>query len=213
MPLFFDLDGTLTDSRPGILTSMRLALTAMGLTAPPDETLVRFIGPPTQDAFRELLGSSDPDLNARAIAQYRERFSRVGIFENSVYPGVLLGLQRLRERGLPLYVVTSKPEVYANRIIDHFELRSYFQRVYGSELSGERSQKGELIKHVLERERLPNSEVCMIGDRLHDIRGAKQNGVRSAGVLWGYGSRSELEEAGADQLFESMSELVLTLAA
>jgi phosphoglycolate phosphatase len=208
MHLFFDLDGTLTDSRPGILTSMRHALTALKIEIPADEALSRLIGPPTRDAFRELLKSSDPELNERTIAIYRERYSTLGLFESSVYEGVSQGLRALREADFPLRVVTSKPEVYANRIIDHFELRQYFGHVYGSELSGERSNKGELIAHVLANEGISPSQAWMLGDRLHDIVGAKQNGLRSAGVLWGYGSREELSGAGADLLFQTMPELV-----
>ena len=207
-PLFFDLDGTLTDSRPGILASMRHALTSLGLAVPAEESLSRFIGPPTHEAFRELLDSDDPALNARTIAIYRERYAALGLFENSVYPGVADGLAALREAGFSLFVVTSKPEVFANTIIDHFELRSHFNRVYGSELNGERSNKAELIAHVLKREGLPAADAWMIGDRLHDVLGAKRNGLRSAGVLWGYGSREELSRAGADTLFETMPELV-----
>ncbi len=208
MHLFFDLDGTLTDSRPGILKSMRHALTVLGLPVPPDEELIRFIGPPTQDAFRELLGSSDSELNTRAIAVYRERFARLGMFENSVYPGVIQGLSALAEAGFPMLVVTSKPEVFAEQIIDHFELRKFFGHVYGSELTGERGNKAELIAHVLASEGLSSADAWMIGDRLHDIRGAKHNGLRSAGVLWGYGDRNELTQAGADTVFESMPELL-----
>jgi phosphoglycolate phosphatase len=213
MHLFFDLDGTLTDSQPGILKCMRHALTEMGLEVPPDEALIRFIGPPTSDTFRELLGSSDPELNLRAISIYRERFARLGMFENSVYPGVVAGLGALRQAGYPMLVVTSKPEVYANQIIDHFELREFFGHVYGSELSGERAHKGELIAHVLASEGIASENAWMFGDRLHDIRGAKLNGLRAAGVLWGYGSRDELTLAGADAVFADMPELVRAFAA
>jgi phosphoglycolate phosphatase len=208
MQLFFDLDGTLTDSRPGILASMRHALTLLGRAIPPDDALSRFIGPPTHDAFRELLQSNDPELNARTIAIYRERYAKLGLFESSVYPGVPEGLQALRQANYRLFVVTSKPQVFANIIIDHFELRQYFSQVYGSELSGERSNKGELIAHVLQSEGISPPEAWMIGDRLHDVAGAKQNGVRVAGVLWGYGSHEELSEAGADRVFQTMPELV-----
>jgi phosphoglycolate phosphatase len=208
MHLFFDLDGTLTDSRPGILKSMRYALDKLGIECPSDEALSHFIGPPTQDAFRELLSSSDPELNTRAIAVYRERFSTLGLFENSVYPGIAEGLAALRAAGFPLLVVTSKPEVYANRIIDHFELRQFFGHVYGSELTGERGNKGDLIAHVLQSTGLTSADAWMIGDRLHDIRGAKLNDLHAAGVLWGYGSRAELEQAGADAVFGDMTELV-----
>ena len=208
MQLFLDLDGTLTDSRPGILASMRHALAAIGVESPGDEALSRFIGPPTHDAFRELLGSNDVDLNARTIEHYRQRYSTLGLFESSVYPGVVQGLSALRAAEIPLFVVTSKPQVFAHTILDHFELREYFEHVYGSELNGERSKKGELIAHVLKTEGLEPARSWMIGDRLHDINGAKQNGLRSAGVLWGYGSREELTAAGADVLFETMPELV-----
>jgi phosphoglycolate phosphatase len=206
--LFFDLDGTLIDSRPGILTSMRHALTTQNLAVPSDEALSRLIGPPTHDAFRQLLDSNDPELNARTLAIYRQRYSKLGLFESSPYPGVAEGLQALRKATIPLFVVTSKPEVYANTIIDHFGLRAHFEHVFGSELTGERSNKGELIAHVLRSEGISQSSAWMIGDRLHDINGAKQNGLRSAGVLWGYGSRAELSLAGADTLFQTMPELV-----
>lgn len=206
--LFFDLDGTLTDSRPGILASMRHALTHLGRAIPTDEVLSRYIGPPTHDAFRELLESNDPELNARTIDVYRERYAKLGQFESSVYPGVAQGLNALRAADYRLFVVTSKPRVFANTIIDHFELRRYFSEVYGSELSGELSNKGELIAHVLGSEQIAPANAWMIGDRLHDVLGAKRNGLRVAGVLWGYGSRAELSEAGADTLFQDMPELV-----
>ena len=210
--LFFDLDGTLTDSRPGILRSLGHALTVLGMEVPADEALLRFIGPPTHDTFRELLGTADPEQNSRAIGIYRERFAKLGMFENSVYPGVAAGLRALREAGFPMLVVTSKPEVFANQIIDHFELREFFGHVYGSELSGERAHKGELIAHVLASEGLSSTDAWMFGDRLHDIRGAKLNGLRAAGVLWGYGSKDELTEAGADAVFVDMPELVRAFA-
>jgi phosphoglycolate phosphatase len=210
MQLFFDLDGTLTDSRPGIMASMRHAMSAIGREAPSDAALLRFIGPPTHDAFRELLGTDDVELNTRTITIYRERYATLGLFENSVYPGVSAGLAALRDAGFSPCVVTSKPEIFANQIIDHFDLRPYFKHVYGSELNGVRSHKGELIAHVLASEGLAAPNVWMIGDRLHDIRGAQQNGVRAAGVLWGYGSRDELTDAGAEAIFTSMAELTST---
>jgi phosphoglycolate phosphatase len=159
------------------------------------------------------LGTDDPELNARTIAIYRERYAKLGLFESSVYPGISSGLSALSAAHFRLFVVTSKPEVFAKRIIDHFELGPHFERVYGSELTGERSDKGELIQHVLANEGLSDSKTWMIGDRMHDIRGAKQNRLRSAGVLWGYGSRAELTEAGADALFSEMPELVRAFTA
>jgi phosphoglycolate phosphatase len=206
--LFFDLDGTLTDSRPGILASLRHALRLLGRESPPDAQLMRFIGPPTHDAFPELLGSRDPVLVDRAIALYRERYSEVGLFEASVYPGVAEGVAALSSAGHPLRVVTSKPRVYADRMIDHFGLRPFFAEVCGSELDGTLGNKGDLIAHVLAARGLAPESTWMFGDRKHDIAGARSNGVHGAGVLWGYGSREELEEAGAERVYASMGELV-----
>jgi phosphoglycolate phosphatase len=208
MNVFFDLDGTLTDSRPGILASMRHSLRAIGVESPPDEQLVRLIGPPTRDAFRALLGSADVQLVERAIVHYRERFASVGMFENSVYPGVREGLLALASVGVRMWVVTSKPGVYADKIIDHFDLRAPFARVYGSHLNGDLATKADLIAHALSTEGLKRDETWMVGDRMHDIIGAHENGLRAAGVLWGYGTREELTEAEADRLFASMGELV-----
>jgi phosphoglycolate phosphatase len=214
--LFFDLDGTLTDSRPGILASLRYALGALGIEAPPDAELLRFIGPPTHDAFPELLGSSDPALVERAIGYYRDRYSTVGLFESAVYPGVTDGLAVLAAAGVRSWVVTSKPRVYAETIIEHFGLTAYFVKVYGSELSGERGDKGDLIAYVLGAQgqgvRLRPDETWMIGDRKHDVLGARRNGVHAAGVLWGYGAREELTAAGAERLFASMGEIVSAFA-
>lgn len=210
LTLLFDLDGTLTDSRPGIVSGMQYALGVMGLPVPPEHALLHLIGPPTHDAFRELLSSSDPDLNARAIGIYRERYGKVGLFESSVYSGIEEGLSALVEAGATLFVATSKPQLFARQILEHFQLSRYFKGIYGSEFDGVRSNKGDLIAYVLTEEGLTN-DAWMIGDRLHDIRGAKLNGLRSAGVLWGYGSRSELAEAGADAVFTNMPELVSAL--
>jgi phosphoglycolate phosphatase len=208
MNLFFDLDGTLTDSKPGIVASIRHALRAVDVEPPPDDEIARLIGPPTQDAFARLLGTTDRASIDRAVQAYRDRFASVGMFENSVYPGVLDGLGALRARDFDMWVVTSKPQVYAQTIVEHFGLRGFFREVYGPELSGERSDKGELIAYILGVERLRTADTWMIGDRMHDIVGAKKNGVHAAGVLWGYGSREELRDAGADVLYEAMPDLV-----
>ncbi len=208
MNLFFDLDGTLTDSKPGIVASIRHALRAVGVEPPPDDEIARLIGPPTQDAFAHLLGTTDRASIDRAVQAYRERFTSVGMFENSVYPGVLDGLGALRAGGFDMWVVTSKPQVYARTIVEHFGLRGFFREVYGPDLSGVRSDKGELIAYILGVERRRPADTWMIGDRMHDIVGAKKNGVRAAGVLWGYGSPEELRDAGADVLYQSMPDLV-----
>lgn len=164
------------------------------------------MGPPLRGTFAQLLGDSDPELLDRAIGLYRERFVSVGMFENAVYPHVAAGLRRLTSGGHRLWVVTSKPHVYARKILSHFSLSDAFVAVYGSELSGENSDKAELIRHVLCRERF-EAEPGMVGDRRHDIEAAHANKLLGVGVLWGYGSRAELEAAGADMLVESMDQL------
>ncbi len=171
---------------------------------------MRFIGPPSHDAFPDILGSHDPVLVDRAIAIYRERYAEVGLFEATVYPGVPEGLAVLSAAGHALRVVTSKPRVYAVRMIDHFGLRPFFVEVCGSELDGSLGNKGDLIAHVLARAGIRAESAWMFGDRKHDIAGARRNGVHSAGVLWGYGSREELETEGAERVYASMGELAET---
>jgi phosphoglycolate phosphatase len=165
------------------------------------------VGPPLQVTFAELLGRSTSDLVDQALALYRERFVEVGMFENAVYPGVREGLERLAEAGHQLRVATSKPHAYARQILEHFDLLRLFPAVYGSELSGKHGDKASLIHHLLETEGR-DGDPRMIGDRRHDVEGAHANSLGAIGVLWGYGSRTELQEAGADVLVESMAELV-----
>ncbi len=200
MNVLIDLDGTLTDSAPGIVACIKHALAEMRLACPDDAALRHFIGPPLHETFREILGSDDPGRIQTALGFYRERFAARGIFENVVYPGIPLALQALVDAGAALFLATSKPLPYAERIVEHFGLRDYFSAVYGSEFDGTRSGKKDLIAHVLKIESLPPATVCMVGDRSHDVVGAKANGVRPIGVLWGYGSREELEGAGATVL-------------
>lgn len=207
MNLLFDLDGTLTDAGPGIAGCIRHALAELGRPAPAAADLGWCIGPPLRDSFAALLADDDPTLPDRAVALYRQRYETAGLFENSVYPGIADGLLELRADGHELRVATSKPHVYARRILAHFGLHESFAEVYGAELSGVNADKRELIRHVLSAE-LFNERPWMIGDRRHDIEGAHANGLPAVGVLWGYGSRSELQAAGADLLVESMEDLV-----
>lgn len=211
--LLFDLDGTLTDPRPGFTRCMRHALETIAAPVPSDPDLTCWIGPPLHRTFETYLGAERAHLVPRAVAAYRERYGTTGLFENSVYPGVAAGLHELSRNGRRLFVATSKPTVFAERILRHFELRQYFAGVYGSELSGERSDKRELIAHLLRSEAVPPQGTTMIGDRAYDMRGARSNAVRPVGALWGYGSREELEEAGAHELFTTVPELVLALRA
>jgi len=201
--LLFDLDGTLTDPREGIVRRLRYALEELGHVSPPEAQLTRYIGPPLYESFPVLLGTTDTALIERAVNLYRQRFTTDGIFENNLYPGITDTLSALEAKGYSLYVVTSKPTVFARRIIDHFGLLRFFQNVYGSELDGTRADKTELIGHVLAHENIHPIDAVMIGDRGHDIKGALANGVQSVGVLWGYGSREELTQAGASALCET----------
>lgn len=197
MHLLFDLDGTLTDPFVGITTCIRHALTALGRPAPPADQLRWCIGPPLKDSLATLLGEAHAHRVDEALAVYRERFGRVGLFENEVYPGIGDALGRLRDRGFELRVATSKPAVFARRIIEHFDLAGYFLAVEGCELDGTRSDKRSLIAHILRQSGIAPSDALMIGDREHDVFGARENGVAAIGVLWGFGSREELEAAGA----------------
>ena len=207
MHLFFDLDGTITDPAVGFTRSLQHAMSAMGLAPAPAEELVRFIGPPLHESIRKIFATSDDRVVSEAIEHYRERYAAVGVLENRVYSGIPEGLSALSQRGFPLYVATSKPSVFADRVIDHFGLRRYFRVVYGSEISGERSNKGELLEYLLAREGIDAKDAWMIGDREHDVLGARKNGIAAISVSWGYGSREELFAAGASAIVDSMSAL------
>jgi phosphoglycolate phosphatase len=198
--VLFDLDGTLTDPREGIVACLKYALLGLGHDCPSDLDLARFIGPPLKESFAVLLHTADRKQINAAVELYRQRFSSKGMLENTVYPGIHSALTTLRGRGALLFVTTSKPRVFAERIVEHFGLKEYFCAVYGSELDGTRSDKGDLIAHVLQAESLSPHSTVMVGDRAHDVVGAKVHGVFPIGVLWGYGSSDELIAAGATTL-------------
>jgi phosphoglycolate phosphatase len=211
--LFLDLDGTVTDSREGIVRCIAHALATLDRPGPADDALARLIGAPLARVFETLLGTTDARLVARAIGAYRERFSAVGILENRVYPEVPAALATLTRRGASLHLVTAKPAVFARRILDHFELSPYFRRVVGPELDETRCDKTSLVRRALETERLGPDDATVIGDRGDDILGARANGVRAIGVTWGYGSRDELEAAGAEHIVGSAHALLAALGA
>ena len=196
--IFFDLDGTLTDPKPGITGSIQYALQKLDLPVPSQDELTWCIGPPLRASFVTLLGGEN--LADRAVALYRERFADVGLYENSVYPDIEHILATLRQSPRRLFVATSKPRIFAERIVEHFGLTSHFEYVFGSELDGTRVNKSELLAYAIETTGIDPQHALMIGDRSHDIVGAKNNGMRGIGVLYGYGSREELIEAGASQL-------------
>jgi phosphoglycolate phosphatase len=194
--IYFDLDGTLTDPKPGITRSIQYALQKLDHpTMPTEDELTWCIGPPLRASFVRLLGAeTSADL---AVSYYRERFSDVGLYENGVYDGIGEVLTSLCASGHRLFVATSKPHVFAERIIDHFGLRDHFERVFGSELDGTRVDKSHLLEYALKQAAVDPAKTLMVGDRSHDMVGAKNNGMKGIGVLYGYGTRDELLDAGA----------------
>lgn len=194
--LLFDLDGTLTDSTEGILKCLINAVEKMGFEVPEDTN--KFLGPPIRQSFAEFIGMNEEQID-EAVRIFRERYSTVGLFENRVYDGIPEMLERLKKAGKRLMVATSKPEVYAVRILERFGIAPYFEIVGGAELDGSRDYKHEVIEYVLAKADITDrSRVLMIGDRRQDVLGAHKTGLKCMGILWGYGSAEELDEAGAD---------------
>jgi phosphoglycolate phosphatase len=208
--LLLDLDGTLTDSRPGIARCMRHALERLGVSCPSDDVLASHIGSPLRGAFTALLGDPDAGRVDEAFAFYRERYASTGLYENAVYPGIPEMLARLTGRAR-LYVATQKWTLYAERIVEHFGLRPHFAGVWGTD-DGPLGEKTAVIAALLRTERVDPADAVMIGDRAMDVLAARANGLRTVGVLWGYGSRAELEAAGADALCDHPSALEPCLA-
>jgi len=210
--LLFDLDGTLTDPKPGITGCIRFALDQLGVSCPSDDALVTFIGPPLRDTFATLLDTLETARIEEAIGLYRQRFATTGLFENQVYAGVPAMLDHCQQEATAMYVATSKPAVFAARIVQHFGIDHYFRQVYGAELDGRHENKADLLAYVLASEGVRAQAAVMIGDRAADVRAARANGVRSIGVLWGYGSAHELLEAGVDMLCKTPPELAAHLS-
>jgi len=205
--ILFDLDGTLTDPKVGITKSVAYALKSFGIEVEELDSLCKFIGPPLKVSFKKYYGFSEQDC-IKAIEKYREYFRETGMFENKVYPGIEKLLENLRQNGRKLFVATSKPTVFAIRILEHFNLLRYFDYVAGSELDGSRDSKSDVIKFVLQQNSVTNlTNVVMIGDREHDVIGAKENNIDVIGVLYGYGDREELEKSGATYIVETIEEL------
>jgi phosphoglycolate phosphatase len=207
----FDLDGTLTDPREGITRSIAHALERMGVAPPPLVELEFAIGPPLRASLARLLGTESRDAVETALAHYRERFADVGLFENAPYEGIEDALRALAATGATLVVATSKPAVYARRIVEHFALGAYFAEVHGCELDGTREDKRDLIAHILPHHGFEATRAVMIGDRGVDMRAARHHGLTAVGALWGFGSREELDEAGAHAVCASPRDLLATL--
>ena len=206
--VLFDLDGTLTASGPGITRSVAAALKELGLPALDADSLVRFIGPPLLDSFRDIAGL-DEITALEAVAAYRSYFVEFGMFENAVYPGIPGLLRELVDTGRRLAVATSKPLPYAVPIIEHFALARYFEAVFGPALDGDGTEKGDVVAQALGALHVDLDDVVLVGDRSHDVVGAHENGIPCIGALWGYGSREEL--ADAEALAADVDELAMLL--
>jgi phosphoglycolate phosphatase len=205
--VFFDLDGTLTDPKVGITTSIQFAMAKFNVDVPTKDDLSWCIGPPLLQSFDMLVGK---DRSAQALGFYRERYSDIGWKENTPYAGIEDTLARLCRAGTRLYVATSKPHVYAKRIIEHFQLGQYFDAIYGAELDGTRSNKSDLLRFALSDTRAEEN-MTMVGDREHDIIGALENGMSAIGVTYGYGSPQELLQAGATRIVHRPADLLPAL--
>ena len=207
MHILLDLDGTLTDPKIGITRSIAFALTQLNAPVPDEATLTDCIGPPLSHSFAKLLPQPSPHKIEAAIAHYRTRFSTQGLFENRLYPGIHSAIAHLVQNGASLHLATSKPHVFARQILEHFKLANYFTSIHGSELDGTRAEKPELIAYLLKTEAIAPELAIMVGDRSYDILGATANNVAAVGVLWGYGSKAELIQAGAQSILAKPNEL------
>lgn len=204
--LLLDLDGTLTDSMPGITKSVRYALNYFHIPVNDLSELRPFVGPPLKDSFIEYYGFTEEQAST-AVHKYGEYFNKDGIFDNELYKGTEDFLKSCCQKGMTVLLATSKPTHLAEKILEYFQIRPYFTGVYGSNPDGTRLYKDEVIGYTMQKHAVSPRKAVMIGDRKHDITGAKKNNLRSIGVLYGYGSREELEKAGADFLVNNYAEL------
>jgi phosphoglycolate phosphatase len=209
--VLFDLDGTLTDPREGITRSIQHALAQLGIDEPDLRKLEPFIGPPLLEAFMQFYGFDETRAWA-AVTHYRERFKVTGLYENRLFDGVIELLDMLNGQGRNLFIATSKPWVFAQEIARHFGFDRHFNRIYGSELDGTRTNKVELIAHLLDTEQLEPADTLMIGDRKHDLIGARLNGLAAVAVGYGFGSTEELMAEAPAFHFDTLAQLHLAFA-
>lgn len=199
--ILFDLDGTLSDSREGVLKSIQYALSCFGIDEDTDN-LGMFLGPPAHIAFQEFYGFSE-EKAFEITNVFRKRYSEKGIYENYIYDGVKELLEKLRNKSVKLCVATSKPQIYTDEILENLDIKKYFEIVVGSDLEGKLCNKSDIIAKVIELGGYNKSDCLMVGDRKYDIIGAKENGIKSAAVLYGYGNREEFESFGVDFIVEN----------
>ena len=206
--ILLDLDGTLIDSRPGIVSSIHAALHDLGHNPETAGDLTWAVGPPIAEVWAKLLAQFDDDRVADGIAAYRQHYGLTGLYDATLYPGIADALEDLYASGLDLVLATSKRRDFAQRILERFGLAPRFLGIYGSEPSGLLDAKADLVGHILAREKLIAAHCVMVGDRRHDVEGAHANAMTAIGVLWGYGGAVELAEAGADLVIAEPGELV-----
>ncbi len=204
--ILFDLDGTLTDPGEGITNSVAYALKKYGIEVSDKRSLYKFIGPPLKDSFMKYYGFSE-EKAMEAIWCYREYFSHKGLFENKVYAGAEELLIKIKESGRKIVLATSKPEEFSVKILEHFNLIKYFDVVAGASMDEKRNKKGDVIRYAMEKGGFSAEKAIMIGDREHDVFGAKENAMDSIGVLYGYGSEEELISAGAEYIAETVEDI------
>ncbi|HEM5424083.1 TPA: HAD family hydrolase [Streptococcus suis] len=204
--ILFDLDGTLTDSGQGILNSVAYALEKMGIEEPDTANLNRFIGPPLYESFSRFY-QLNPEDTQSAVDAFRVYFKEKGMFENQLYPGILPLLEELRTAGKTLVIATSKPEIFAKQILEHFGISHYFDVIAGASLDSSRISKADVIGYAINQLEAFPKHAVMIGDREHDIEGARMHQLPAIGVLYGYGSKQEFEKAGATMIVETIQDL------
>ncbi|HEM3662037.1 TPA: HAD family hydrolase [Streptococcus suis] len=204
--ILFDLDGTLTDSGQGILNSVAYALEKMGIEEPDTANLNRFIGPPLYESFSRFYQLSPEDTQS-AVDAFRVYFKEKGMFENQLYPGIIPLLEELRTAGKTLVIATSKPEIFAKQILEHFGIAHYFDVIAGASLDSSRISKADVIGYAINQLEAFPKHAVMIGDREHDIEGARMHQLPAIGVLYGYGSNQEFEKAGATMIVETIQDL------
>lgn len=207
--ILIDLDGTLTDPKVGITTSARYGLEKIGHPISDEINIDWIIGPPLKASLAKILNvEADHVLAEQALMGYRERFAVKGLYENHVFEGVADTLAELKRRGYRLFVATAKPTVYAKQILEHFDLAQYFTDIHGSELNGDRTNKAELIQYILAQQQLQADQCMMVGDREHDIFGARHNGIDTIAVNYGYGSQEELALAQPKYKIDHFNQLL-----
>jgi phosphoglycolate phosphatase len=206
--VLLDLDGTLSDSRPGIVACFRYTLQQLGHDPTAAGDLTWAVGPPIAVSLQRMIEPFGDDRVEQALTIYRERYSTVAIYDCSVYPGVVAMLDGLRNAGHTMCIATSKRRDFAERVIDFLGLRDYLRGVYGAVPDGSLDRKQDLLANILKVEHLTPATCIMLGDRFHDIEAAKANTIHSIGALWGYGGRDELEQAGADAIAAAPAEVV-----